>query len=64
MSHDRFMDIRTRLHVNNIENCEPTGQPGYDPIYKICPVLSKLIIIVPRIVPQEILTVDEAMCAF
>jgi hypothetical protein len=39
MSHDWFMAILTMLHLNDRENHVARGQPGYDPLFKIQPVL-------------------------
>jgi hypothetical protein len=53
------------LHVNTNETCIPRGQPGYDPMLKLQPILNALTTKFQNVyTPEENLTVDEAICAF
>jgi hypothetical protein len=40
MSRDRFVAILTMLHLNNSETRVPRDQSGYDPLYKVQPIMS------------------------
>ena len=65
MSRDRFLAILTMFHLNNNDAKAARGQPGYDPLFKIRPVIDTL---VPKFqdvyTPEEKLTIDEAICPF
>jgi hypothetical protein len=53
------------LYVNNNETCIPRGQPGYDPMHKVKPILNALTTRFQNVYnPEENLTTDEAICAF
>jgi hypothetical protein len=44
---------------------KPRDQSGYDPVYKVQPILSSLTAKFQNVyAPQEFLTIDEAICAF
>jgi hypothetical protein len=65
MSRDRFLAILTMLHVNNNETRIPRGQPGYDPMHEVQPILNALTTRFRDVyTPEENLTIDEAICAF
>jgi hypothetical protein len=65
MSRDRFLAILTMLHVNNNETHIPRGQPGYDPMHKVQPILNALTTrFWDAYTQKENLTIDEAICAF
>jgi hypothetical protein len=50
------------LHVVNNDNHVPRGQPGYDPLFKIRPVLDHMILTFETVYrPQQRVTVDEGM---
>jgi hypothetical protein len=65
MSQDRFLAILTMSHLNNNEEQMPSGQPGYDPLYKICPVINTVTTKVQDVYrPEEAFTIYEAVCLF
>ena len=43
MSHDRFLTLLTMFRLNNNNAKAARGQPGYDPLFKIQPVIDTLI---------------------
>ena len=43
MSRDRFLALLTMFHLNNNNAKAARGQPGYDPLFKIRPVIDTLI---------------------
>jgi len=55
----------TMFHLNNNDAKAARGQPGYDPLFKIRPVIDTLITKFQDIyTPEEQLTIDEAICRF
>jgi hypothetical protein len=65
MSREQFLAILTVLHVNNNEDSISRGQPGYDPMHKVQPILNALTARFRNVyTPEENLTIDEAICAF
>jgi hypothetical protein len=65
MSRDRFLAIMTMFHLNNNDAKAARGQPGYDPLFKIRPVIDTLITKFQDVyTPEEQLTIDEAICPF
>jgi len=65
MSRDRFFAILTMFHLNNNDAKAARGQPGYEPLFKIRPVIDTLITKFQDIyTPEEQLTIDEAICPF
>ena len=64
MSWDRFLALLTMLHLNNDAKAA-RGQPGYDPLFKIRPVIDTLMTKLQDVyTPEEQLTFDEAICPF
>ena len=43
MSRDRFLALLTMFHLNNNDAKAARGQPVYDPLFKIRPVIDTLI---------------------
>ena len=43
MSWDRFLTLLTMFHMNNNDAKAARGHPGYDPLFKIWPVIDTLI---------------------
>ena len=43
MSRDSFSLILKFLHINDKKGQKPKSEPGYDPLYKICPLITSLI---------------------
>jgi hypothetical protein len=65
MSRDRFLMILTMLHPNNNDAKAATGEPDYDQLFKIWPVIDTLIAKFQDVYSlEEELTVDEAICPF
>jgi hypothetical protein len=63
MSRDRFLAILTMFHLNNKDEKAARGQPGYDPLFKISPVIDTLTNKFRDVyTPEEQLTIDEAIC--
>lgn len=59
MSCNRWESIKRFLHFNNNENLKPPGEPGFDKLFKIRPLLEKIrerLLLVPK---EEHLVVDE-----
>ncbi len=65
LSRDRFSLILRFLHLNDSSKYTPKGQPGHDPLYKLCPLLDPLLanFQVCYTLGREI-TVDESMVGF
>ena len=65
MSWDRFLALLTMFHLNNNDAKAARGQPGYDPLFKIRPVIDTLITKFQDIYTlEEQLTIDKAICPF
>ena len=65
MSRDRFLALLTMFQLNNNDAKAPRGQLGYDPLFKIPPVIDTLITKFQGIcAPEEQLALNEAMCPF
>jgi hypothetical protein len=65
MSRDRFLAILTMFHLNNNDAKAARGQPGYDPLSKIRPVIDTLTTkFQDMYTPEEQLTINEAICPF
>ena len=64
MSRDRFFAILTMFHLNNNDAKAARGQPGYNPLFKIQPVIDTLIKFQDVYTPEEQLTTNEAICPF
>jgi hypothetical protein len=59
------MGILKMHYIMNNDNHVPRGQPGYDSLYKICPILSKLTKKFQELyTPEEIPMVNEAIYGF
>jgi len=64
MSWDRFLALLTMFHLNNDAKAA-RGQPGYNPLLKIWPVIDTLITKFQDVyTPGEQLTIHEAVCPF
>ncbi len=65
MSLTRFEQISRYLHICNVSEQIPHGQPGYDPLFKLRKLLD---MIVPKLQseynPHEQMSIDEAMIPF
>jgi len=65
MSWDRFLVLLTVFHLHNSDAKAARGQPGYDPLFKIQPVIDTLITKFQDVyTPEEQLTINEAICPF
>jgi hypothetical protein len=64
-SRDRFLALLTMLYLNNNNAKAARGQPDYDPLFKIWPIIDTLVTKFQHIyTPVEQLTIDEALCPF
>jgi hypothetical protein len=63
MSRDRFFALLTMFQLNNDAKAA-VGQPGYDPLFKIWPVIRTLITKSQDSYTPEQLTIDETICPF
>jgi hypothetical protein len=65
MSRDTFLAVLTMLYLKNNDARAARGQPDYDSLFKIRPVINKLITQFQDVyLPEEQLTVDKAICPF
>jgi hypothetical protein len=65
MSRDRFLSVLTMLHLNNNDAKAARREPDYDPLFKTRPVTDTLIAKFQDVyLPEEELTVNEAICPF
>jgi len=65
MSQDRFLALLTMFHMNNNDAKAARGHPGYDPLFKIWPVIDTLITKIQDVYTlAEQLTTDEAVRPF
>jgi hypothetical protein len=65
MSQNRFLALLTMFHLNNNNAKAAKGQPGYDPLFKIRPVIDTLITKFQDVYTlEEQMTIDEAICPF
>ena len=64
-SQDRFVALLTMFHLNTNDAKAARGQPGYDPLFKIRPIIGTLMTKFQDIyAPEEQLTIDQAICPF
>ena len=59
MRRKRFHHLRTYLHLNNNKNMKQKNEPDYDPLFKVRPVLEKVLQNCLKIEPHEKHSVDE-----
>jgi hypothetical protein len=64
MSRNRFQALLTVFHLNNNDAVPAKGQPGYDPQFKIWPVIDTSLQFQDVYTAEEQMTIDEAMCPF
>ena len=65
MSRDRFSVILRFFHINDSAGYIPKGQPGYDPLYKIRPLLERILQNCRKMyTPNRELALDEAMVSY
>ncbi|XP_069105709.1 piggyBac transposable element-derived protein 4-like [Argopecten irradians] len=63
MSKDRFQNILSNLHLCDNDTFIPPGQPGYDPLHKIRPMIQQTLnAFIDVYSPAENLSFDEATC--
>uniref|UniRef100_A0A3B3S9X1 PiggyBac transposable element-derived protein domain-containing protein n=1 Tax=Paramormyrops kingsleyae TaxID=1676925 RepID=A0A3B3S9X1_9TELE len=63
MGRKRF-DLRTYIHMNDNTNVKQKGEPGYDPLFKVRPVLEKVRANCLKVEPEENHSIDEQMIPF
>jgi len=62
MSRDRFMDILRYLHLKDSRQQKKYGEEGYDPLYKVKPLVDHLVAVFPSVYqPEQHLSIDEMM---
>ena len=65
MSSRRFELILRFLHLNNSETQPQRGEAGFDKLYKIRPLLNKLLVAFKdSYTPTQFLSIDESMISF
>ena len=65
MGRNRYQILNSFLHFNNNENRKERGQDGYDPLFKIRPLLDFTAPIYRQVYgPGQALSIDESMVAF
>ncbi len=65
MSKDRFLLLLGHLHFTDNEAAVPRGEMGYDPLYKLRPVISHFQMVFSDIYsPERDVSYDEGTCAF
>ncbi|XP_038123402.1 piggyBac transposable element-derived protein 3-like [Cyprinodon tularosa] len=64
MGRKRFDHLRAYIHMNDNTNIKQKGEPGYDPLFKVRPVLEKVRANCLKVEPEENHTIDEQMIPF
>uniref|UniRef100_A0A8C1TF05 PiggyBac transposable element-derived protein domain-containing protein n=1 Tax=Cyprinus carpio TaxID=7962 RepID=A0A8C1TF05_CYPCA len=64
MGRKRFDNLRTYIHMNDNTNVKQKGEPGYDPLFKVRPVLEKVRANFLKVEPEENHSIDEQMIPF
>lgn len=65
MGRNRFLLIMSNFHLNDNSYIPRKGQPGYDPLYKLRPLLDILCVRFQQAYqPAEDITIDEGMCKY
>ncbi|XP_067300961.1 piggyBac transposable element-derived protein 2-like [Pseudorasbora parva] len=64
MGRKRFDNLRTYIHMNDNTNVKQKGEPGYDPLFKVRPVLEKVRSNCLKVEPEENHSIDEQMIPF
>ena len=62
---DRFLLILSNLHMTNDAEMVPLGEPGFDPLFKVRPLITRSMNKFSDVYsPEENLSFDEATCAW
>ena len=64
MSRDTFFALLTTFCLNNNDTKAAMGQPSYDPLFQIWPVIDTITKFEDVYTQDEQLTIDEVMCPF
>uniref|UniRef100_A0A6Q2ZH78 PiggyBac transposable element-derived protein domain-containing protein n=1 Tax=Esox lucius TaxID=8010 RepID=A0A6Q2ZH78_ESOLU len=64
MGRKQFDNMRTYIHMNDNTNVKQKGEPGYDPLFKVRPVLEKVRANCLKVEPEENHSIDEQMIPF
>ena len=65
MPRDRFKKLSTYFHINDNTTAVPYGQPGYNPLHKVEPLLTSVRQhLLEQFNPGQNIAIDEAMVAF
>lgn len=63
LSVNNFEKIKRFLHFNDNTYMIPSTEPGHDRLYKIRPVITKLLTNFQKVTVEEYLSLDEQLCA-
>nr|XP_005159764.1 piggyBac transposable element-derived protein 3-like [Danio rerio] len=61
MGRKRFDNLRTYIHMNDNTNVKQKGEPGYDPLFKVRPVLEKVRANCVKVEREENHSIDKQM---
>ena len=65
MQRDRLISILSMLHLNDNATVKAKGEPGYDPLHKLRPLIDKIVEKLKTSYQiDETITIDEGICAF
>lgn len=64
MARNRFEKLRSNLHITNNDNMKNRGDPDYDKLFKVRPLIEALKTNFSKIEPEENNSVDEIMIPF
>ena len=64
MSRDRWEEIKSNLHINDNSKNVPRGHPGYDPLFKIRPMITDLVTKCKQLPMLQTLSIDEQIVPF
>lgn len=65
MRRDRFLSILSMFHLNDNSTAKAKGEPGYDPLHKLRPLMDKILEkFNSSFQTGEAITIDEGICAF
>ena len=64
MCRDRFQSILANFHITDNSKAVARGEPGFDPLYKLRPIVTKLNSFSDIYKPEKDLSFDEATCGW
>ena len=63
-SRNRFNKLNQYFHLHNNTNAVPMGQPEYDPLFKVRPLLDTVLCNSKAHATMDNISIDEAMIKF